>query len=578
MVFLVINGRKLLSDPRAEFAVQNVKFVKRVREKILLGKDDSVSLSASVVLSIQLGTLSTGVPYFTSDGSELIQPAPALDSIMHVYGVDDKAVYAWNAVDVLVDGQLQHGRVIEVAETGLLIDFGCDSQRAQLIDHGDIFHSVKPDYHVDARQDRRVEVLLRATPDAPWTWFAGTMDPGNHMSFCADSYIVDVRLPYGTFTELVPRQQVRRPPSNAELASRRVGAKAFEMRECSLPPENSLRLLLQRKHPVWCGTVNQGTLRLRYVQRARERPLQSRDLEAACMEAWKEHHKEMPRLLISALAEPPAKRQRTSSDSCDAELQLPCELMAEIFQSLDSIHRFRCRRVSALWNVLLTTETYFHDVHVSGRPEDYPASWATPGFWVLNTMLRCVDRRTETLILTHMNVRQCDCATAMIRNQMDGLRTLVFNRCVWLYPSFAVGLILRRRGTVRRVCGTAERVVWSHCRIEEPRLTAVIPRYSHTCQPKQLKMALWDLFEKHLVLEEPVDRSVLAEWIAQCVQHGQFGNLTTILYAYLHTDPRPSNPYRQCWWTATSVAGLQVTQLTPLAAAALRCAMEEEQW
>ncbi|XP_055353184.1 uncharacterized protein LOC129599071 isoform X2 [Paramacrobiotus metropolitanus] len=503
---------------------------------------------------------------------------------MHIYGVDDKALHAWNAVDVLVDGLLQHGRVIDVAKKGLIIDFGCESQQAQLIDHGHIFHSVKPDYNVDARQDRSVEVLLRATANSPWTWFAGTMDPGNSLNCCADACIVEVRLPYGSLTELVPRQQVRLPPSGAELVRRRVGAEEFQMRECALPAAwsrplvfgNCVRLLLQRRHPVWFGSVSQGTLR--YMQRARERPLQPYDLEAVCMEAWKEQQNEIPRQLTSAVAEPPAKRQRTSSETCEAALHLPSELMVEIFQSLDSINRFRYRRVSALWNAILTTETYFSDVHVSGRPADYPASWTTPGFWLLATMFHCVNSRTKTLILTRMNVGQCDCATQMIRHKIGGIGTLVFKQCAWSYPSFAVGEILWRRGTVMRVCGTAQRVVWSHCRIEEPRLTAIIPQYAHSCQREQLEMELWDVFEKHLVLEEPVDRTVLAEWIAQCVQHGGFRYLTTMLYTYLQTDPRPSNPYRHCWWTAPTVAGLQVAQLTPLAAAALRCAMKDKQW
>ncbi|XP_055353165.1 uncharacterized protein LOC129599057 isoform X3 [Paramacrobiotus metropolitanus] len=194
---------------------------------------------------------------------------------MHIYGHEDGAVYAWNSVDVLVDGVLQHGRVINAAKTGLVVDFECRIQRVQFIEYGRAFHMIKPPYDLDARRDRDVQVLLRADPEGPWRWFRGAMVPGGDLSSRVNAYIVEAEMPHGTIKELLPRQQVRRPPSDDQLAQ--VWPKEFVMRECELPAvwsgmsrmrlKKACGLYLPRLRDVWCARVRKWTLL--YVQRSR---------------------------------------------------------------------------------------------------------------------------------------------------------------------------------------------------------------------------------------------------------------------------------------------------------------------
>ncbi|XP_055353161.1 uncharacterized protein LOC129599057 isoform X1 [Paramacrobiotus metropolitanus] len=255
----------------------------------------------------------------------------------------------------------------------------------------------------------------------------------------------------------------------------------------------------------------------------------------------------------------------------------PSELLVEIFQSLNSIDRTRCRRVCALWNRLLTTEAYFPDVRVSCRTDNYPLSWTNPLFWRLAGLLHCVNRHTKMIVLMHMNLGDSEHPGVVIRCTVGRIPTLVLYQCVWPHSSFHLEKTLYCHGSIMRICGMADRAVWSKCRIEEPLLTAVVSRHSHCCQPpEQLEWHLWDLFEQHIVLDEPVDRSILSEWIRQCVEHGLFEKLELALYDYQNADPRPSSQNGSRRWTASDMEDLDVNKLTPLAAAALFCLLEKE--
>ncbi|XP_055357247.1 uncharacterized protein LOC129602275 [Paramacrobiotus metropolitanus] len=153
------------------------------------------------------------------------------------YSFDDQnhAVYAWNAVDVLVDGQLQHGDVINMTEGGLIIDFKCPTKRAQFVKYGLIFHC-------NNRQnfwpwgEQPAQVVLRRHSDGAWIWYPGALVSLG--SFTSNNVeLVDIQRPYGTVRELLPWQQVRLAPTNAVLEERRVGQTDFVIRDCPMPGE-----------------------------------------------------------------------------------------------------------------------------------------------------------------------------------------------------------------------------------------------------------------------------------------------------------------------------------------------------
>ncbi|XP_055351492.1 uncharacterized protein LOC129597825 [Paramacrobiotus metropolitanus] len=507
---------------------------------------------------------------------------------MQIYGQHDTVVHAWNAVDILVDDVMQHGRVIDVADKGLIIDMECRGQRAQFIEYGHIFLAIPPAYFLNALQDRNVQVLLRASPDGPWQWFAGETVSENNFYWWVT---VEAQLPHGVVTELLPREQVRRPPSDSLLDSRRVRIKEFERRTCCPLPavwagasavlQDTCRLHAQRMLSIWCTKVLRRTLV--YVQRSRDHPLQPQQLEAVCLGALEEYNEEtIPRQSFSAVVMPPAKRKRTASWEREDRLALPSELLVEVLQSLDSIGRTRCRRVCAMWDRLLTTGPHFPDVHVSNR-EDHPLSGMEHKFWMLTSLLHTVSRRTKIIILTHMDLGDGYDAAGMIRYlcTVSGggrIGTLVLYQCNWpATRNFTIDKILSCHGSIMKLCGTVERVVWSKCTLADRNLTAVVSQYAHRCQPpEQLEMQLWDLFEKHIVVEEPVDRTMLQAWIALCIEHGVFAmcGLERGLHGYVNADPR-SSQHRRCLWTVAVLAGFDVNQLTPLAAAALYRILKE---
>ncbi|XP_055353176.1 uncharacterized protein LOC129599064 isoform X2 [Paramacrobiotus metropolitanus] len=90
---------------------------------------------------------------------------------MHLYGGE---MDAWNAVDVQVDGQLQHGRVINMVDGGLIVDFGCHAQHSQFVEYGRIFRW-SPSFGNSGEGTfwMAVSVLLRRPTDGAWIWHIG---------------------------------------------------------------------------------------------------------------------------------------------------------------------------------------------------------------------------------------------------------------------------------------------------------------------------------------------------------------------------------------------------------------------
>ncbi|XP_055353167.1 uncharacterized protein LOC129599058 isoform X2 [Paramacrobiotus metropolitanus] len=133
---------------------------------------------------------------------------------------------------VRVDGRLQHGSVINVAEGGLIIDFDCPGQRLQFVVYEHIFQEMYE--HVFQRSDGRftalyeagapVFVLLRRQLDKAWTWYVGTtvslLGNGNF----PEAALVEVQRPHITVRELVPGQQISRPYTEKNVHFVRVKA------------------------------------------------------------------------------------------------------------------------------------------------------------------------------------------------------------------------------------------------------------------------------------------------------------------------------------------------------------------
>ncbi|XP_055347598.1 uncharacterized protein LOC129594804 [Paramacrobiotus metropolitanus] len=286
---------------------------------------------------------------------------------MLVYDEDDRSqsMHAWNAVDVLVDGLLQPGKIINVAKNGLFIDFGSAGQRSEFVEYGRVFSSWRPLESVDAFKTPDVQALLRAGPDCPWTWYPV---PGRIMScgtesYLDDVYIVEAQLPHG------PRRRQRAvvEKSSAPTAlGRRLGGFRVRDKDCytwQLPrvcsgesrvPFEILKESIFQEREVVCTKVLSDTLL--YMQRCSERPLQLQELEKRYVRlGMEENHGD------NGISGESFDRYSVNSPReergviCVVFQHVPTELLVEIFQSQDSVDRVRCRRTCALWNTVLST-------------------------------------------------------------------------------------------------------------------------------------------------------------------------------------------------------------------------------
>ncbi|XP_055348874.1 uncharacterized protein LOC129595788 isoform X2 [Paramacrobiotus metropolitanus] len=97
-----------------------------------------------------------------------------------------RAVYLPNSVDILGDdGLLRYGRVVDVADNGLFIDFLCPNRRRELTAFGSIYLPTASEplptrgtnpLHAFAKASIPVEVLVRESLCGPWMWVPGEMN------------------------------------------------------------------------------------------------------------------------------------------------------------------------------------------------------------------------------------------------------------------------------------------------------------------------------------------------------------------------------------------------------------------
>ncbi|XP_055353197.1 uncharacterized protein LOC129599082 [Paramacrobiotus metropolitanus] len=329
---------------------------------------------------------------------------------MFVFKDREQKLLAWNTVEALVDGQLQHGNVVDVAEGGLMVEFGCGTQRAQLIEYGRI-RRIFPDFRSQPPTLRttttEVLVLLRHDPDDAWIWYPGKRIP---LGDCWYNFLdlVEVQRPHGIVREIVPHTQVRLTPTDEDVKRRLVREGDFVVRSCPLPagywadgsqlPREIFKSELNQRWRVVCTSVLSQTFD--YLQRQTDKPVTHEILNLAYKAATEEARARIScrclRLLRQMTVRTSSRKRKTDGGS-RTSLPLPAELMVEVFQSLDSIGRFRCRRVCHLWNTVLTTDAYFPDVRVSGSDTEYGDLQCTyaMGYWVVAGLLKCLSNATK---------------------------------------------------------------------------------------------------------------------------------------------------------------------------------------
>ncbi|XP_055340979.1 uncharacterized protein LOC129590031 [Paramacrobiotus metropolitanus] len=454
---------------------------------------------------------------------------------MHLHGDDDYPLLAWNAVDVLVDGHLQHGYVINKAQGGLIIDFRCSAQRAQLIEYGRIFRLTTFSSLTENVPRTAVQVLLRRPPDGALIWYSGTVVSLG--SYSNDAFeTVQVQLPHGTVQEWVLRGQLCPLSSVVNLEKGRVEEKHFVLRSCHLPAAfcadgspllgEIFQWQLTRRFDARSVAFNRSTLW--YLQRQYASPVTARQVESVY--AWaKQQEASGGTLCTSRTAQQILRRvaqQRNVDDPDGGVWPLPPELVVAVFQSLDSIERFRCRRVCSLWNSILTTEAYFPDVRVSGIDADYEMPFnANDLFWAPAGLLKCLSHTTTMVVISDMTFFSCKNIHHLFQHILNASRvqTLVLRGCGNPAAENVFQAVADLADLIVRCWPTFDRVILKNCSICDADLRAVIAQRSfstHSYMRQDIALQLVDLMENSLAVEKQLDRPALAEWMADVVARG----------------------------------------------------------
>ncbi|XP_055327391.1 uncharacterized protein LOC129580733 isoform X2 [Paramacrobiotus metropolitanus] len=326
---------------------------------------------------------------------------------MHLYETTERKLRAWNSVDALLDkhGPLQHGSVINVRDSGLIIDFYCAGQRSMLVKFGKVFaswidqkclwldsrfpiswtNSYCPPSAESDKPD--VQVLLRVHPDGPWLWHPGKLLMCNFVEVY-EYVFVAVQLGGTTVHELVRLSQVRFPPSEDEMRRRIIQAGEFVMRTVDLPdgywqfiytPELTAAFcqLIDDMYHARCLLVFSNLIH--YLQRTNGFAIpDKRHLLDSLIQAeyFAKHYvkcgRDYLRFWNPAHIKTNEETPLMQEERC---FPLPRLLLVEIFQSLDTIGRQRCRRTCHRWEVILTSNEACRDVRVSFGRTDFTSRW-----------------------------------------------------------------------------------------------------------------------------------------------------------------------------------------------------------
>ncbi|XP_055350682.1 uncharacterized protein LOC129597205 [Paramacrobiotus metropolitanus] len=315
---------------------------------------------------------------------------------------------AWNAVNVDVDGVLQVGHVIGLDDTTgalprLIIDFGYATQHSLLVEYGRVFNLC--DAHRTTEEGKNaycsipagddyedVQVLLRSHPDQPWKWHPAKVVLSGFVAL-SHYALVEIMVGGAHTRELLPDEQMSAPPSGEDLQRRMVRPGDFVIRTCSVPPgywttaEPAARDLFRQKLENVSGQGKNAGKGLRivavlsqtitYLQRSSESPVSEEDAAGLWNEAVQDAKPKETE--ITDFVEKTKRKQPLRTDEV-GYLALAPEIVAEIFESMDTMERLRCRRVCHLWNEILTLEELCKPVCISlendayGKlPSDYAA-------------------------------------------------------------------------------------------------------------------------------------------------------------------------------------------------------------
>ncbi|XP_055353821.1 uncharacterized protein LOC129599557 isoform X2 [Paramacrobiotus metropolitanus] len=460
----------------------------------------------------------------------------------NLYEDDHRSVDAWNAVDVEVDGMLQHGHVIDIQDSDplcLIVDFGCPSQQSVSVEYGRAFgcSSVPADERPKVRKKKRapelteypdMQALLRACPDQPWIWYPARIIIPRLIGL-ANFVIVEATLAGQVIREILPRVQIRPSPSASELRSRIIQLGHFFITLNSL---GDRYLTVVTDKPIPSDQGREGEQQcvliayLRYMQRRRNNLAKTRN---AAVTGEFCHVSETD------------DGMGTMSGAWERGLLLPVVLLAEVFQSMDSIHRQQCRRVCRLWgDIIISPLVAQHFTVALPTPVSNSADYGRDrnvNYVTYSCILKQITSATRTICLRdndynrHEVVAQLDSDTLAGQTmqyiqqilQNAGIR---INRLVLYRRSMQMN---RRYSLAANIDDTVElysslasccdHIIWKECQLGRDAVTFNFPRtvISLDCVNAS---GLWETFDRHIASTGRLDLEGIVQWTSGAIREG----------------------------------------------------------
>ncbi|XP_055348129.1 uncharacterized protein LOC129595227 [Paramacrobiotus metropolitanus] len=329
-------------------------------------------------------------------------------------------IYKVNSVDVVdATGSFRHGRVVDVGNDGLFIDFFCPDQRRQFHPFRDVFlsdccralhHLGVEDLHAadPASPQRAVEVLVRENPSRPFTWVPATVLPLQPPALheLQSTVVVEYAHPgtEGLQREIFPGEQLRMTLTNwqqelagdhelvghrddAELGLVCVPPGRFVVYRVALP--SSLTIA-----PAALLPAVEAHLKWYFDDYFRAEvnimPVAVEAGAVVCLEllplARFDRHKHLtlnPTIFLPKIIRNIATNNLqitpnpTPTDDTSADIRdLPTDLLTEVFSCLNSFVQSRTRRVCSAWADLLDTASLANHLILTdalcARNHEYP--------------------------------------------------------------------------------------------------------------------------------------------------------------------------------------------------------------
>ncbi|XP_055352039.1 uncharacterized protein LOC129598243 [Paramacrobiotus metropolitanus] len=350
--------------------------------------------------------------------------------------------HLWNSVDVMGDDGLLHcGRVVDVTDEGLFIDFLCSNRRREFtpfdrafLHDGRLYLNRNDLAQTHATFGRTVEVLLRDSASGAWTWF-----PGELVDRPRDKTHTDYRvvlLHRGTpqeYMDVVPVPRIRRKVS-AE-GRKKVGSKyrktTVDLTKKIVDRWTFVKRRSEDLSAAWITTQRNTVMHFRpqnsaravcvgvedgcavYIQRRSDAGDESDDIHARKeLNSLRKFH---TALLRSLKPEPLVPISISAID--ERALLLP-ELWTDVFSNLDTVTQTRLRPVCAMWEVILSSvdlrpNVVFDTAALSKADMD---GCPTSAYFMASVLFKClsastkhvavVDRRRQTSRIQNLQIME----------------------------------------------------------------------------------------------------------------------------------------------------------------------------